>query len=68
MPELKTIRRRASTINMLPSVGKPDLDAAAKLMVPVILEALHAIDNEKKAPETSLTADHEQSEEISITD
>jgi hypothetical protein len=48
MPHLNTIKCQASTINMLPSNGKPDFSAAAKLMVPVILEALHDIDNEKK--------------------
>ena len=51
MSHLKKIRSRKSTINMLPSKGKPNLGAAARLMVPVILEALHNIDNEKKAGE-----------------
>ena len=36
---------------MLPSKGKPNPGAAARLMVPVILEALHNIDNEKKTKE-----------------
>jgi len=49
MTHLKPIKRRASTINMLPSVGKPDVGVATRLMVPVILEALHDIDNKKKA-------------------
>jgi len=34
---------------MLPSNGKPNLVAAVRLMVPVILEALHNIDNEEHA-------------------
>ncbi len=49
MPRFKTTKRRTSTINMLPSNGKPNLGAAAKLFVPVVLEALHSIDNEKNA-------------------
>jgi len=49
MPRLKTIKHPASTINMLPSNGKPNLGAAVGLMVPVILEALHNIDNEEHA-------------------
>jgi hypothetical protein len=49
MPRLKTTKRRASTINMLPSNGNPNLGAATRLMVPVVLEALHGIDNEKNA-------------------
>jgi hypothetical protein len=47
MPRLKTTKRRASSINMLPSNGKPNLAAAARLMVPVVLEVLHSINNEK---------------------
>jgi len=39
------------TINMLPSEGKPDLNAAVKLMVPVILEAIHTNDTEKNTEE-----------------
>jgi len=53
MPHPKKIMGRESTINMLPSKGKPNLGAAAKLMVPVILEAIHNIDNKKKVGEKS---------------
>lgn len=55
MSHLKRIMTRESTINMLPSKGKPNLGAAAKLMVPVILEAIYNIDNEKKAGERDQT-------------
>jgi len=37
------------TINMLPSKGKPDLDAAARLMVPLILETIYSSEVEKNS-------------------
>jgi hypothetical protein len=33
----KSTRRAAQTLTLLPSVGKPDLDRAAKLLAPVIV-------------------------------
>jgi len=40
---------REAKINMLPSKGQPNLDAAARLMVPLVLDAIHQTDALKNA-------------------
>ncbi len=44
---------RETKINMLPSRGQPDLDAAANLWVPLILEAIHQANIQKNSEENS---------------
>ena len=55
MSHQKKTNTRESIIKMLPSKGKPNLGAAAKLMVPVILEAIHNSDNKKKSEDKKHT-------------
>lgn len=50
---------RETKINMLPSRGQPDLDAAANLMVPLILEAIYLADVQKNSGKNS-DADSDQ--------
>ena len=51
---------REANINMLPSKGAPDLNAAAKLMVPLVLDALYQSDAQQSPEEKSVNQKDEK--------